>query len=117
LPAQIAVDKYKDESRNMNKTTAEIQDLVGYPEWTLIDKGTKPSPLESWAPPPGRNKVSAEDLYELFHKKCIAFIGDSLQRRAADTLHALIEHRGNTSQIDEYIYRMPNRFFTVTIIE
>jgi hypothetical protein len=92
----------------MRKAVAEVQDLVGYPEWTLIDNGTKLSPLESWAPPPGRNKVSAEDLYELFHKKCIAFLGDSLQRRAADTLHALIEHRGNTSQIDEYVYDLPN---------
>jgi hypothetical protein len=91
----------------MIKTTAELQDLVGYPEWTLIDKGTELPPLESWAPPPGRNKVSAEDLHELFHKNCIAFLGDSLQRRAADTLHALIEHRGNTSQIDKYVYPWP----------
>jgi hypothetical protein len=90
--------------QNMNNTTAELQDLVGYPEWRLIDKGTELPPLEAWAPPPGRNKVSAEDLYELFHDECIVFIGDSLQRRAADTLHALIEHRGNTSQIDEYVY-------------
>jgi hypothetical protein len=91
-----------------DKTTAEVQDLIGYPEYTLIDNGTKLSPLESWNPPPGRMKFSEEDLYQLFHKGCIAFVGDSLQRRAGDTLHALIEHRTNTSQIDEYIYNWTN---------
>jgi hypothetical protein len=45
-------------------------------------------------------KFSEEDLYQLLHKDCIAFVGDSLQRRAGDTLHALIEHQTNTSQID-----------------
>eukprot|EP00980_Cylindrotheca_fusiformis_P014891 scaffold4061_cov108-Cylindrotheca_fusiformis.AAC.19 len=42
-------------------------------------------------------------MYQLFHNDCIGFIGDSLQRRAADTLHILIENRKNLSSIDAYI--------------
>eukprot|EP00980_Cylindrotheca_fusiformis_P017217 scaffold5299_cov58-Cylindrotheca_fusiformis.AAC.1 len=35
---------------------------------------------------------------------CTAFMGDSLQRRAADTLHAVIEHRNTSSQNYAFSY-------------
>lgn len=92
-----------------DKTTAEVQALIGYPEYRLTDNGTRLSPLEAWDPPPGKKKFSEEDLYQLFRDDCIAFIGDSLQRRAGDTLHALIDHRENTSEIEDYIYNWTNK--------
>lgn len=75
------------------RSTGEIQKLVGYPTYTLLDNGTNLSPFDVWDPPSGKIKFSAHDLHQLFHKECIAFVGDSLQRRAADTLHILIENK------------------------
>eukprot|EP00980_Cylindrotheca_fusiformis_P005510 scaffold1170_cov122-Cylindrotheca_fusiformis.AAC.18 len=89
----------------LKPSVSELQRLVGYPEYTLIDNGTARSPVDAWDPPPGKKKFSAEDLYQVFHNECVAFVGDSLKRRAADTLHIVIEQRKNESSIKNYLYR------------
>eukprot|EP00980_Cylindrotheca_fusiformis_P002762 scaffold657_cov108-Cylindrotheca_fusiformis.AAC.3 len=97
-----------------DKTTEEAQELVGYPEYSLIDRGTRMSPLEAWDPPSGQKKFTEQDLYDLFHNECIAFMGDSMDRRAADTLHVLMEYRHNTSRVESYIYAWENNHISQT---
>eukprot|EP00980_Cylindrotheca_fusiformis_P007407 scaffold1527_cov107-Cylindrotheca_fusiformis.AAC.2 len=87
-----------------DKPIATLQQQVGYPEYRLLDNETTLHPLEAWDPPPGNRAFSAQELYEIFNKHCIAFVGDSLQRRAADTLHAIIEHRNTSSQNYTFSY-------------
>eukprot|EP00980_Cylindrotheca_fusiformis_P005509 scaffold1170_cov122-Cylindrotheca_fusiformis.AAC.17 len=96
----------------MDKSTAELQTIVGYPEYRLLENGTRLSPLEVWNPPPvTKKKFTAHELYELFRNECVAFIGDSLQRRAADALHILIENRANEYADDgsHYVYPWPEK--------
>lgn len=94
----------------MDKSSSYIQRLVGYPTYRLLENGTTLlSPLDVWDPPTGRRKFSSDDLYDLFRNECIGLIGDSLHRRAADTLHILIQNRSkpykdDTEHPSYYVY-------------
>eukprot|EP00980_Cylindrotheca_fusiformis_P005512 scaffold1170_cov122-Cylindrotheca_fusiformis.AAC.20 len=106
----LASSQGRTQNINWNRTVmlepsvSELQRTVGYPEYTLIDNGTARSPVDAWDPPPGKIKFSAEDLFQVFHTECVAFVGDSLKRRAADTLHIAVEKRKNESSIGTYHY-------------
>lgn len=81
----------------VDKNTSEVQELVGQPTYSLVDG--------VWVPPPGRKLFTPNEFYELFRDESILFLGDSTQRRPADTLHILIENRNNTSgTVPYYLY-------------
>ena len=67
------------------KTIAEVQELIGQPTYSLVNG--------KWVPPPGRKLFTPNEFYELFRDESVLFLGeDSTQRRAADTLHILVEN-------------------------
>ncbi|CAJ1952793.1 unnamed protein product [Cylindrotheca closterium] len=87
-----------------DKSIAEIQELIGLPEYSLVPHVPDKSPLNAWIPPHGRPSFTADDCYSLFQNESIAFTGDSTSRRAADTLHYLIQHRNEASFNQPYLY-------------
>eukprot|EP00980_Cylindrotheca_fusiformis_P013156 scaffold3335_cov97-Cylindrotheca_fusiformis.AAC.1 len=88
----------------LEPNVAHLQHIIGYPEYRLLDNGTTLHPLDAWEPPPEKHKFSAHELHEIFSKHCTAFMGDSQQRWAADTLHAMIEHSKRSPQSSNFVY-------------
>ena len=54
---------------------------------------------DTWIPAPGSRLYTPREIGTLFARKCTLFVGDSLQRRAADTLHLLLQ---DARQKDHY---------------
>lgn len=44
-----------------------------------------------WIPAEGSRAFTTDELREIFSQECTLFVGDSLQRRAADTLHLMLQ--------------------------
>ncbi|KAL3928260.1 MAG: hypothetical protein SGBAC_012728, partial [Bacillariaceae sp.] len=94
------------------KTTAQVLEIVGPQEYSLVNKGPVPgiNPLEAWSAPSHKRIFTADELYEIFSKECVAFLGDSSERRAADTLQILVSNRQNVSGIQKYVHRYKTRY-------
>jgi len=95
----------------MRKKTSEVLEIVGPQEYTLALEGPIPgiNPLEAWSAPSHKRIFTVDEMYDIFSKECIAFIGDSTDRRAADTLQILLSNRHNISGIAKYFYRYDNK--------
>lgn len=93
------------------KTTAQALEAVGPQEYSLAFNGSVSdiqNPLEIWSPPSNRRILTADELYDVFSKECVAFLGDSTERRAADTLQILLSNRHNVSGIQKYYHWYDN---------
>ncbi|CAJ1945473.1 unnamed protein product [Cylindrotheca closterium] len=95
-----------------NITTEEVLKIIGPQEYSLADKGPVPgiNVLEAWTPPPYKRVFNVHELYEIFSKECVTMIGDSTDRRAADTLHILLQERHNISGITKFFHKYKNRY-------
>lgn len=93
--------------------TAFILSKIGPQEYSLADAGpvnrTNFNPLEAWTPPSNKRVFTVDEFYHLFKKECITFLGDSNERRAADTLHILLKNRHNISAIENCFYKHKNK--------
>jgi hypothetical protein len=82
---------------NENRTTMdvvqEIQDLTGKPHSHWIGN--------QWIPAEGSRLYTTDELKDIFSQECTLFVGDSLQRRAADTLNLMLSSSINTSHISD----------------
>ena len=83
-------------TQRANKATLEKQvqnwtQTVGEPRSHWIG--------DTWIPAQGSRVYSPREIGTLFSRKCTLFVGDSLQRRAADTLHFLLQ---DATQNDHY---------------
>mmetsp|Transcript_15215 Transcript_15215/g.37352 ORF Transcript_15215/g.37352 Transcript_15215/m.37352 type:complete len:485 (-) Transcript_15215:477-1931(-) len=92
-----------------NKTTAEVCAMNGPQEYTLAIRGSVPpaNPMEIWnvtsaGDTSNKRIFTVDEMYDLFSKECVAFIGDSTDRRAADTLQILLSKRQNVRQIRNF---------------
>ncbi|CAJ1945469.1 unnamed protein product [Cylindrotheca closterium] len=90
----------------LNFTTEEVLKRIEPQEYSLALEGPVPgiNLLKAWTPPPYKRIFKVDEMYQLFSKECIAMIGDSTDRRAADTLHILLSNRNNVSGIEKYLH-------------
>ena len=65
-----------------NNPQEEIQKFVGEPKSHWIG--------DQWIPAEGSHLYTTDEIRKIFLKECTLFVGDSLQRRAADTLHLML---------------------------
>ena len=66
-----------------------IQKLVGEPRSHWIGN--------QWIPAEGSRLYTTDEIRQIFQQECTLFVGDSLQRRAADTLHLMLTTNTNSS--------------------
>jgi hypothetical protein len=55
----------------------------------------------TWVPPPGWHAYSASQLRTLYKDRSIMWIGDSTMRRAANTMHAVINYDSTDNWVDK----------------
>ncbi|CAJ1947769.1 unnamed protein product [Cylindrotheca closterium] len=70
----------------------EIENLIGEPKSHWIG--------QQWIPAEGSHFYTPDELREVFSQECTLFVGDSLQRRAADTLNLMLSS-SNKSHISD----------------
>jgi len=71
-------------------TVATLEEQVQY--WTqTVGEPHSHWIGDTWIPAQGSRVYSPSEIGTLFSRKCTLFVGDSLQRRAADTLHLLLK--------------------------
>eukprot|EP00980_Cylindrotheca_fusiformis_P010619 scaffold2362_cov109-Cylindrotheca_fusiformis.AAC.10 len=75
-----------------------IQSLIGKPKSHWIGN-------QQWIPAEGSRLYTTDELKDIFLQECTLFVGDSLQRRAADTLHLMLLNDNNhISDVKEEIF-------------
>jgi hypothetical protein len=80
-----------------------IQELVGEPRSHWIG--------DQWIPAEGSRLYTTDEIRSLFQRECTLFVGDSLQRRAADTLHIMLTTSDRTHTPDVHNDVFTNEFF------
>ena len=71
----------------------EIQKLVGEPKSHWIG--------DQWIPQEGSRLYTTDEIRKIFLKECTLFVGDSLQRRAADTLHLMLQSESDKDHVSD----------------
>lgn len=81
----------------------EITKLIGEPKSHWID--------QQWIPEEGSHLYTPDELREVFSQECTLFVGDSLQRRAADTLHLMLSSSNKSHIADIKSAVFPGEYF------
>jgi hypothetical protein len=83
----------------MTTNISDVQSLVGEPKSHWIGN--------QWIPAEGSHLYTTDEIRIIFSQECTLFVGDSLQRRAADTLHLML-----STSSDDHVPDVQNEVFT-----
>lgn len=96
-----------NEKEREKQQLAQATALVGAPKGHWIGD-------HQWIPAEGSRLYTTDELRLLFGSECTLFVGDSLQRRAADTLHLMVrqQQQPTTTAVEQHTPDVPLSTFT-----